>query len=773
VRPATSHEPRARDLPAELTSFVGRREDLAAIRQLSQTARLVTLTGIGGVGKSRLALRVAGDLRRAFADGVWLVELDDLDDPALLAHTVADALGTGERSTRAPIDVLCDHLSSRNALLILDSCEHLVVAVAALADQVLRAAPDLKILATSRQALRIAGEHIYPVSPLAAPPSDSTVPPGGALQFPAVALLAERAAAAVPGFTITPDNEDSVVRLCQHLDGVPLAIELAAVRLRALTVDELVGRLDDRFGVLRHGSRNLPLRHQTLQALVDWSHELCSPREQLLWARASVFAGGFTVDAIEAVCTDDSFPATAVLDTVTGLLDKSIVVRDEHDGQARFRMLDTLRAYGASRLIQTSEHATVIRRHRDWCRALLVSAEREWIGPRQEACAARLQLEHANLRRALEYCTSTPGEGRVGLQMAAVPWLWAAMGHLSEGALWLDRVLAIDSAPSRERAWALTTAAYIACFLDDEERLATLPDQAYQLALRLDDPRTLAYTTHVLGTREMVGDDPASAIPLLTDALDRYAELEMSPHYTDSLRIELAAAHLFVGAVDEAATLVDELYDQCVVNGDRWNLSYALWGRGYVCLMRGELDQAETDLIEALTIKRPYRDMLGFAFTLELLAWTAAARRESIRAATLLGSADALWQKVVGTRHLWDQRTRFEAIARADLTGADFDAAFQHGREQPIEDCLSFALRDRTATTRSRTETTTSELSRRERQVAALVAEGLSNKDIAARLVISLRTAEGHVERVLAKLGFKSRTQVASWVVQQDSVPET
>ena len=759
-------------VPADLTSFVGRRQDIAAVRQLFSTTRLVTLTGMGGVGKTRLALRVAREVRRAFPDGVSVVELASLKDPALLAHTVIDALAIREQSARAPMTVLCDFLRQRRMLLVLNSCEHVVNAAADLVDQVLRAAPDVAILATSRQALRIAGEHIYPVPPLPAPNPDDSVAPGTATQYPAIALFADRSAAVVPDFALTPDNETAVVRLCHRLEGIPLAIELAAVRLRVLTVDELANRLDDRFQLLREGNRNLPDRHQTLQALIDWSHDLCTPAEQTLWARASVFAGGFSIDALEAVCTDEALPKHTVLDTVAGLLDKSIFIREDHGTHIRFRMLETIRAYGQARLAESGDEPALGRRHRDWYLQLITTAGDEWAGPRQQEWASRLQLEHPNLRRALDYCLSEPGEARVGLRMASVPWFWLALGHLTEGKLWLDRALALDEQPSHQRAWALATAAYIAAFQGDEAEVTALSEEARNLAVQLDDPAALAYATHVLGLRHFLSTDLTGALSLFAEALEQYADTDVTAQYPDNLRVELATAHVLLGEADRAAEVFDELFERCEAAGERWQLSYALWGRAFLKLIHGKLDRAEADLCEAIKIKRFFHDTLGLALALDVLAWTTAAKGHAERAATLLGGTNTLWQTIgtqlFGSTHLIAQREQFETMARKRLGDAEFDAAFERGSALTEEETLALALRE-PAQPASDAPRSAPALTRREREVADLVAEGLSNKEIAARLVIALRTAEGHVENILTKLGFNTRTQIVSWVVQQQS----
>ncbi|MEU5060139.1 MULTISPECIES: LuxR C-terminal-related transcriptional regulator [unclassified Streptomyces] len=753
-------------MPADLTSFVGRRHDLAAVRQLFSATRLVTLTGMGGVGKTRLALQAGNTMRRAFPDGVYLVELASLTDPDLLPQTVRDAIGLREQPAVDPLDALEDFLGKRRLLLVLDNCEHLVDATADLVDRVLRAAPDVKVLVTSRQALRTVGEHIYPVAPLRTPEPDA-LESGTATRYPAVALFADRAAAILPGFTITPQNEATVVRLCRRLEGIPLAIELACVRLRALTVDELASRLDDRFDLLREGSRNLPERHQTLRALIDWSYDLCTPIEQLLWARSSVFAGGFTTDTLESVCTDERLPASALLDTVARLVDKSVLIRGEHAGHTRFWMLETLREYGRARMAQSPEAADTARRHRDRYAELIRTAGLEWAGPRQEEWATRLQLEHANIRQALEYCMSVPGEAGTGLKMAAVPWFWGAMDHLTEARLWLDRGLALHQEPTIERAWGLATTAYIAGFQGDYDTLTTLADQAHELAVDLDD-RARAYADHVRGFRRSLGGsaDLASAVPLFTEALSQYAASGLEAQYADSLMVELGASLIMLGDYDHARSVADELRARCAARGERWNLSYAHWLRGILELIEGDPERAEHELFEALRIKQVFRDTLGLGLTLESVAWTAAVRGEAERAALLFGATDQIW-RTLGARQMLGFRRRYEAMARDRVGDARFEVACERGSRLGVDEVLAVALRESAADEAPRPSSPTSRLTPREQQVAHLVAEGMSNKEIAAKLVISLRTAEGHVERILSKQGFKSRAQIAIWVTQQ------
>jgi len=775
MRTATNVSP----LPADLTSFVGRRSEIEEVRRLLSEGRLVTLTGIGGVGKTRVALRVAREVRRAFEDGVFLVELASLQDSALLPHTVIDALGVPERSAREPVAVLADYLRGRQVLLVLDNCEHVLEAAADLADRVLRAAPDVRILATSRQVLRIAGEHVYRVPTLPAPDPDQPMESGTAAHYPSVRLFADRSAAVVPGFVLTPDNEPAVIRLCHRLEGIPLAIELASVRLRVLALDDLADQLDDRFRLLRDGNRNLPRRHQTLEALVEWSHDLCTPAEQLLWARATVFAGGFSGDALEEVCADESLAESAILDALAGLVDKSIVIREEHGSFVRFRMLETIQAYGRARLVGSGDEPAVRGRHRDWCLRFVNAAGDAWFGASQREWAIRLQLEHANLRNALEYCMSLPGEARVGLRMAAVPWLWLSSGLLPEGRLWLERALAADLEPTPDRAWALASTGFIAVFQGDEAA-EPLAEEARQLAVRLGDPATLAFATHVLGTREHLGTDLTRGVRRLLEARQQYADAGVTGLYPNSLRIQLATTYILLGDVDSAANVADELYQRCKEVGESWLLSYALWLRGLVALTRGNFARAEAELCEALKIKRFFHDTFGSALVLDILASSAVASGNPERAATLLGAAGQLWPAVgtpqFGSPHLIARREEAEQTARRQIGDAAFDAAFARGGALTVEQAFAIALRESSPPAASPAAASTPrsaiELTRRENEVAELVAEGMSNRDIAARLVISTRTAEGHVEHILSKLGFTSRTQIATWIASRQSGPE-
>ncbi|GAB4009927.1 ATP-binding protein [Nocardioides ultimimeridianus] len=750
-------------LPAELTSFVGRRGDVAAIRRLASTSRMVTLTGFGGLGKTRLALHAAHEMRRAFRDGVCLVELAPLSSPDLLPHTVIDALRM-RRHNQDPLDELCEELSRRNILIVLDNCEHLIDAAADLAAAVLVAAPEVTILATSRQPLRIPGEYLYPVAPLPLPEDDAELGPGTALQYPSVALLAERTAASVPGFTVTRENEASLIRLCRQLDGIPLAIELAASRLQVLDIDELVERLRDRSVTLRERNRSFPERHRTLEALIDWSHDLCSPGERLLWARAATFAGDFSLRALEDICADEQLPVAEVVDTVAGLVDRSIFLREEQGGHVRFRMLDTIRAYGRDRLDEAGETEELARRHRDWYARMIEQAGAEWAGPRQGEWARILRVEHPNVRVALAFSISTPADAEITLRMVAVTWFWMAMENHHEGRLWLGRALAAAPVPSLARAWALGTDAYLAAYQGDAQGAALRTLELERVAEALDDDSARAFAAHMHAVQASIGPEPARSVPLYRKARELYPPTVEVQHI-DGLLVEMGAALALMGATDEARGIYDDLYLRCSDNGDRWQFSYALWGRALLHLLDGRVAEAESELRQSLRIKRDFQETFGFALVCELLSWAAALEGEDPRAAELFGIANTFWG-AVGFRQLAVQREQYESAVRGRLGTESFARAAARGAALSRSDAIGFALREKAEPAHA-DEAPTSILTRRQREVAELVAEGLPNKEIATRLVISLRTVEGHVESILTKLGFSRRTQIASWVHRQ------
>jgi predicted ATPase/DNA-binding CsgD family transcriptional regulator len=748
---------RIRGLPADTTSFVGRKSDVTEVRRLVSSARLVTLTGVAGVGKTRLALRVAAGLSRSFPDGVWLAELEHVRDAALVAHTVSESLGIRDETGRARLTVLAEYLRDRKLLLVLDNCEHLADACARLVTALLDAAPGLTVLATSRERLRVPEERDWQVAPLSLPDPEQPMPPGAALQYPALTLFLERARAAEPNFALTPENEATVVRVCQLLDGLPLAIELVAVRLRALPLDHLLSRLTEDCWALAVGPRGRVPRHQTLEAAIAWSFQLCSPEEQALWARASVFAGSFDLAAAQAVCDGP----TAEL--VAGLVDKSVLIREGLPGRPRFRLLNTLRQYGRDRLAPDDED-DLRRQHRDHYLALAERAEERWFSAEQLEVAVQTRLEHANLRAALDFAHET--EPGAGLRLAGTLWFyWAGCGLLGEGRHWLDQALAANPDPGPDRGKALWVNGYVATLQGDLSAAHAMLEECRDYAKETGDELALAYSTHRLGCNQLVGDDLTKATALFEEARNRYAGLALDSNVMLA-HIEEAITAVFLGDLDRAAALCEEGRAIGEAHGEQWAYAYAIYVLALVALLRGEPRQATAHGRQALRIKRTFNDLLGMVLALEVLAWSAAAAGTAERAALLLGAANQIWPSVgypmFGSRYFGAPHRDCERKARRALGDREFEATFRRGMGLTVEDAVAYALGE-SPNTSELDLSGVPQLTPREQQVAELIAEGLSNREIATRLVISQRTVESHVEHVLHKFGFTSRAQVVAW----------
>ncbi|MET8763611.1 LuxR C-terminal-related transcriptional regulator [Lentzea sp. NPDC004782] len=765
------------NLPAELTSFIGRRREIAAAKKVLPEVRLLTLTGVGGVGKTRLALQVATQTRRAFSDGAWLVELAPLQRQVLLEQAVADAVGLQDQSGRPPREVLAGYLRGKQALLVLDNCEHLSDSCAVLASELLAAAPRLRILATSRKALRTPGEHILPVPPLTLPDTDSASPNGLATND-TVRLFADRAAAVVPEFTVTEANLATVASICQRLDGLPLAIELAAAQVRILSPQQILRRLDDRFRLLTADSPAVLPRHQTLRAVLDWSFELCSPAEQLLWARMSVFAGGCDLDAVEAVCAGDIIDQSQVIDLIAGLMDKSILVRDEPSNGApvRYRMLETVRQYGKGKR-QAGEDGMLRRRHRDYFLSLAEHDAARWFGPNQREITDRTRREHANLRVALKHCLTTPGESQAGLRMAtALYYFWFGCGLRSEGRHWLDEMLALDDSLSRAGATALCAAADLAA-VQDPVAAIEMATKCRRWAQSHDDQTMLAHALFALGTAEWSADNLPRGRALLEEALNLFETLG-EPNTIMVLTYQrLSGTVGFSGDLDLAIELALKACDLCEKHGERMARAYVLNALSFAESRRGELTSARKHAREALRDLHAFDDKLGMGVLFERLAWIAGTMGDGERAASLLAAAEKMsieggGKPLAGFSQFRAAHDQCERQAREVLGDQAFEAALKQGAEIDVAQTISYALGENSLTSpRPRQQAAADDplasLTRRERQVAELVAEGLSNKDIASRLVIAERTVEGHVQNVHVKLGFTKRVQLAAWFIEQ------
>ncbi|SDH62038.1 Predicted ATPase [Lentzea fradiae] len=657
------------NLPADRSSFVDRPES-ARVADLIGQHRLVTLTGVGGVGKTRLALHVARAEQPP--DGVWLVELAALRDRALVPHAVAEALAVVDQTGRGQLTVLTEFLADRDALLVLDNCEHLVDHCAVLVDALLRAAPRLRVIATSRRALRVSGEQVLAVAPLSVP-------------YPAATLFAQRADAAIPGsFVITEANEQAVADLCRRLDGIPLAIEMAALRVRVLTPAQLLERLDDRFKVLTDGERTALPRHRTLTAAMDWSFDLCSPREQLLWARVSVFAGSFDLTAAEAVCSDDTLTADFMFDAVDGLVEKSVLQREEQAGIARYRLLETMRQYGQTRLRASDEESRLRMRHRDYYAGVALQGERAWFTPRQVATVEAMTVERGNLRAALEYSLTTPGEAEAGLHLAATLWFyWVGCGRFAEGRHWLNWALSLETEPSRARCKALWVNAYVATVQGNTAAVPALVQECRAEASLLGDEDAEAYATYVQGAAAVFSDDLSSGAELLTEADRRHTALGHLDSNVIMARVGLAITVAFSGDFDRATAICTDARALCEENGELWARAYALYVLAFVAMGRGDIDEARELATSSLRIKETFDDLLGIAVSVELLALISAVTGATAHAALLLGGVDRVWRSVgsplFGSATFAASHDRCVALCREALGDESYDEHFARG----------------------------------------------------------------------------------------------
>jgi predicted ATPase/DNA-binding SARP family transcriptional activator len=646
------------NLPAEPTSFVGRGRQRAEARRALQTSRLVTLTGVGGVGKTRLALRVAAEAGPAFSDGVWLADLAVLapgTGAEQLDRTVAESLGLRDQSARPPADTVAEHLRGRRLLLILDNCEHLIEPVAELALKLMRAAPGLRILATSRERLGVPGEHVLLVPSLTLPDSSLS---GGRLVnggeragrsgeaepnaaddgSEAVRLFADRAAASAPGFAVTDRNRDAVVQLCRRLDGIPLAIELAAVRLNSIAVEEILDRLDGRFRMVsllrvRAGGGH----QQTLHSVFDWSYGLCTADERLLWARLSVFAGGFDLEAAEAVCAADGIAFEEVCDLLAGLVDKSIVMAGDAEGRTRYRLLETIRGYGRQRLDEQGGQVEMLIRHSEHYRGMAVRAAAEWCGPDEVVWLRRLRRELPNLRAAMEFCVSRPGQADAGLEIAvdltrARTWFFTST--IGEGRHWLERLSALDRPSADMDLSAAAMQAFLAIIQGDQ---AAVP--AAMARLRgAAAPRNPAPAAYVEGIHALfVQSDPGS-FTRLAQAREAFREAGRTGEALMATMFWAMSA-VFLGHRDIAFQACDVLRAEAEAAQAEWIATWALWCMSLAELRYGEPVRALPLLRDAIVRQCAVEDEWGPVWDVEALAWVVAALGRHRHAAVLLGIA--------------------------------------------------------------------------------------------------------------------------------------
>jgi predicted ATPase/DNA-binding CsgD family transcriptional regulator len=780
--------------PLYLTPFVGRETELAAVtRQLTDPDhRLVTLVGPGGIGKTRLGLHVAAGLLHHFPDGIWLVELAALSDSALLPQAIASALGLRDPPDRPLMESLKAYLEPRSLLLVLDNCEHLRDACTVVVTALLAACPLLRIMATSREPLHIAGEVTWLVPPLSLPDPEHLPPVESLANYESIQLFVDRAQRAFPAFTLTPHNAPAVAQVCCRLDGLPLAIELAAARVKMLSVAQIVERLDDRFRLLSDGSPAAPTRQQTLKASLDWSYDLLSLSEQMLLRRLAIFAGGFDLAAAEAVCSGDGLERAEILDLLSQLSDKSLLLVERHEGQGRrYRLLETVRQYALDWLRAAGEAALAGDRHLEWYLMLAEQVEppAPW-GAVEAALLNRVEAEQDNWRAALQWSIDH-GQAESSLRLAAaLGWFWSLRAYLHEGRRWLAQALATGKRvlPS-VRAKALNRAGALAVLQGDYEYGTALHKRALALVREQKGSPITALGLQDLGLVALYSGDYECAEQFFEDSLALFWEAHDQAGVASQLLHQGLAAY-YQGNDRRAAMLLETSLALLQELGDAVAIARALHGLGMIARRQGDLNQSRGLLKAALQAAWEKGARLEIARCLEGLAGLACAGNQPERATRLFGAAAALGQAIGTTlpRDIADSCDRDMTAARAQLDEKAFDATWAAGRALTLEQAVAYALeagdRVSSAETAACVRPLTSlqaakwqygGLTARERQVAALVAEGKSNSAIAADLVTTVRTVEAHMTHILNKLGFSSRTQVAAWAVVKGlaSPPQT
>ena len=762
-----THRRKGSHLPAGLTSFVGRRQELREVKHLLTTARLLTLTGSGGAGKTRLALRAAADMSRGFADGAWLVSLASVHDPLLVTQAVLDALGLQDRSVGWSLSTLAEYLAGKRLLLVLDNCEHLLDGCAVLASTLLRTCPELRLLATSRQALSLAGEVRMVVPPMSLPDVGNDFSVEETLSSDAVWLLSERAAAVVPGFAVGAGNAAGVLELCRRLDGIPLALELAAVRLGGLSLEQLNRRVATEISVLGRGNRGAEPRQQTLEATIGWSYGLLDAQERLLWARLSVFAGGFEEDAAIEVCSDAQLEAERIADLLGALVEKSILNRQLRGTSApRYWLLETLRQYGRERLRELGEQESADKRYFDWMCGLARSAG-SWDG-RQAELFHRMYRERDNLWAALDFCLRQPGEVAAGAELAQnLLAYWSSRGPISDVRRILASLIEVTPEDSLPHARLLWVAAAMATSQNDYEASTALSEESLRIATLLKDAEAVGWSLIYVTIARWLTGDVAEAARLNQSVLSLATVMQLPQLELAGLNL-LAYVSLASGELDRVFDFGGEGLEKSRACGELWLRALLLNVMSQASWQRGETRRAEALAQEGASCNHALDDRAGLAILLETLAWMAAEQAAPERAAVLLGFAQRVREASALTlvEPFRPQHAQSVAAAKKGLGQRAFDLAFERGQVMMMEDGVAFAVEGKQPprpTSAVKTEPHT-ELTRRQLEIARLVADDLTNRQIAARLFLSERTVETHITNILNRLGLGSRTQLSRWL---------
>jgi non-specific serine/threonine protein kinase len=807
------------NLPTQRTAFVGRVQEMLEVKRALAMTRLLTLTGAGGSGKTRLALEVARDLDGAYAEGVWLVELAPLSQPELVPQAVISTVGASEQPGRSLTDTLVEALRDKETLLVLDNCEHLVEVAARLVDTLLDCCPRLQVLATSREALSVKGELLWRVPPLSVP--DPRRPPmvGELAGYEAVRLFAERARQRDHTFALTPQNAEAVGAVCRRLDGIPLAIELAAASLGTLTVEQILDRLKNSLGLLTRGGRTAAPKQQTLRKTLDWSYGLLSEPEQILFDRLSVFVGGWTLAAAEKVGAGEDIDEQDVLELLSRLVDKSLVFIEQNgEGTLQYKMLEPTRQYGRERLAERGETEALDCRHADFFLAFAEEVEPELVGERQGERLKQLEAEHDNLRAVLSGALEKE-EAELALRLGGALWrFWLRRGYWSEGRDWLHEALATGGeVPPTVLAKALSGAGWLAEVQDDYRPAQVLYEEALALRQEAGDDLGVAASRIDLGWLAMFRGDHEEATELLEAGLHKFRELgdkrgvgsalrglasiaTSRNNYARAAALHKEALSLYrkVGDNDNIAMSLGDLGWAAVLQGDHKRATEVLeeavarFGEGeltvevdvltnlgFAAMLHGDHGQATERMKEALALSLEKGDKLGIARSLEGMAKVVGTLGKAERSARLWGAAQAV-REDIGVPMRPDEREvlkPYPATVRSQLEKDAWDVALIKGKAMTLKQAFGCALSEDEPSSPSLQQASPGEtptaLTRREREVAALVARGLTNRKIAEELFVSERTVESHITKILRKLELTSRTQIAAWVLEQGIDIET
>lgn len=759
-------------LPLPLTAFVGRERELAEVARLVATSRLVTLTGAGGVGKTRLAVEVAVGAAADFGDGAALIDLSTVAAPGLLSGAVARGLGVEGRAETALEERLIRVLSSQRRLLVLDNCEHLRAGCADLVTAVLGSCPGAVVLATSRERLGVPGEVTWRVPSLTFPWPERPPAAEDMETFEAVELFLARARAARPDLQVGPDEAVAICSICFRLDGIPLALELAAARAGALSLPEIAERLTGRFGLLG-GAGAGPARHQTLRASVEWSYQLLSEQEQVLFERLGVFAGGWTLDAAEAVCGAPPLAPEQTAALLAALVDKSLVHADQVQAGNRYRLLEVIREFARERLAEAGELEQVVRaQHGEYFAGLAERSASMLFGPGQSAWARQLDQETGNLRAARRWCAEDPARASTGLRLASgLAEYWHIRGHLAEGTGWLEETLAPGCGPERARGAALNGLGVLVSLQGGHERGRELFTQSVEACRQAGDPHGEARAWTNLGNASTLCGDPGPA----AEAFGRGLALsrELGDIWLEAYALFLSGwAATLSGDVTGASSRVSagaRLFERA---GDRRGVGYSLLALGDCLIREAKADQALAIVREGISVFEALPERWGLFYGTGLLAQASGALGDWPRAVMLLGALDTLSERTGGRSFPHIQASLDKLAGRAvEHLGSALQAAWQAGQVIGRSDQITAALWPPSGQGRNRATGHGLPLTPREREIAELIAHGLTNRQMGARLFIAERTVDTHVGRILAKLGCTSRAQVAAIVTAAAAIP--